>query len=539
MKKINIIFSLLLMFIGIGCSNDQGQDLLDNKEVGFTITIHAPQGDGTRASNTDGVTPPTSKEDKLADGWAFNHLTLFSVSKKSNIVIAYRDVNFEQAKESHTFDFNKNTEGNIVAPEEGAYDLYIVANYDGNTELKNAIDKVLTALGKDGTKPTQGLSTTSTQWSDFMSQNINPIRGNLASNGKTAMPLSLKEEVLLKPGLNDFKDLHLIRAYSRIIVEMRNESQGFDMQINNFAFNTNFTAKSIPVFANGSLNEADAKPNVKSTNAITPFKPTNGGTIPHLAPNEICTLFDGYILESKASQNGYKFLLEVAVRDNQTIEYYRQGQSQASMNKNQQYMIRNKDGLYLALTDRGSGQSRVAAGRPAPNFEDIKQCQDYLWYHDGNSIISVKLEKDYEKEENPYKFMDGKSENEEITFQNSQRALTTQNNNIYWWKWESGNWSYFYIDNDFIWKKTRNGEPGNFRFDFLPVTKDTKNVNKITHSSIIPFKYLVDAIPVTVSEITRNSFFHVLFNVRYNNRFGTFEFSVMKWKDVNGDIEFN
>ena len=538
MRRINIIFTLLITLFFVGCSNEANEDILDGKgNVDLTLTIAAPQANHTRAIPTDGVTPPSANDEQLADGWAFNHLTLFVVNQKDKKVVAYRDVDYGTfVKPSETFNFAEANEGNLVPPSEGVYELYIVANYQNSAALNTATNNLLKALGKGGTKPSNGLATNNRNWTSFVGQTLALGSDNLAD--KSLMPLSLKTEILLKPGKNVFDNIQLIRAHSRIIVEVRNESQTKDLQIQNFEFTTNFTSNSIPIFMNGTLPKASAIPNAKSNRALTPFKATNGSSIKHVAPNSIYTAFDGYVLENTASQNGYKFKINVAMEAPTLIKYYEEGAPETSMRDGQTYYIKicEKDGTlknYMQVNNKN-----IAVGvKKAPNLENIEDCRKYIFRREGTTIVSVHseaLKKD--------KFMNGGKSNDEVNFVSTGRALTVQDENIYWAGKSGKTNGFYYIDRDMIWKFTNGGAPGYTRFKFIPVNEATKpgpGTKLLTHTATIPFKYLEDNNPKEVTEINRNGFYHIFINVRHNDQSGAFEFNVAKWNDVIGEIEFN
>ena len=540
MRRINIICSILLTVLFFGCSKESAEEGLGNKEnVDLTITIAAPTAHETRAITTDGVTLPTAVADQLSDGWAFNHTTLFVI--QNNTIIGYRDVDYRtSAKTAETFNLSDtNDKGNIVQPSEGACELYIVANYQNNQSLTNAVNAVLTALGKGGNKPATGLSVNNAQWTNFLNQKITTGTGNLAD--KSLMPLSLKSTILLKPGKNVFNNIHLLRTYSRIIVEVRNECQFNDLKINQFDFNTNFTTNQIPLFKNGTLKTANLKPDVTSAAAITPFKPTDGTTVMHMKPNETHTVFDGYVLENASYDTDYLFKIGVsALFKNVAPNSYIEGAPERSMRNGVEYFIRTttQDDLktgYVYAEEAVPQRNNKAVEGDSPILTNPEACQKYLWKREGAGLVSVLLESLNKK-----KFVDGKT-NGDVKFIGEERLLNIENGNIYWVENVGTNWNpkynYNYITTGMQWAVKKDVAPNKDRFEFIPVTKAKSEVQH--NNVIVPFEYLQNNKPVPVSEINRNNFFHVLFIVRYNEKSGVFEFEVVKWNDVIGDIEFN
>lgn len=522
-----------------GCSREEiGGVTSDSKPAELTLAVYAPDAPKSRSTyiDCDGITSPDNDRDKLIDGWVFDCLTLFFVNKSTipAQVEVYRNEEYTAPVTAETFNFNEDSgdAGDIVKLSSGTpYDLYVIANYKEDTELKGKIEAVLTTLQTGGTGGVPApLSASSAEWNDFVALLVSTGASNLCK--AATMPLSFKKEgITFTQEVNNLP-VHLLRTRSRIRVKVRNESQEHLLRIASFGFNTNFTKTSVSLFPGVSLEEADAKPAAGSTDAIFPFKATDGTTDnPDIPVNEIKTIFDGYILESRMPSDGYKFELQVSAMTGEprTITVYEEGTAQSSITANDGkiYLIKIKGSVpeqYLMVANKDAAD--VSKG-DKPNLKDEDAVSKYLWKYDGG--VYSEYAKKYIQQ----------ATSGNIGLGATTAQLTCNGSNIYYntgfFFWQT----YYYIDKNLQWKNNGNSVPATEIFEFIPVTTRTEDVEGVSHTKTILFEKLVNNKSYKVKEIRRNDFFHVLFNVRYNNRTGKFEFAVAEWTDVGGDISFN
>jgi hypothetical protein len=522
MKGMALIYSLLLLLL-LGSCKQQEQPWENEEEAMVSFTLSSPVDADSRGSVSTYPKDPSqwNENEELADGRYFKDITVMIL--KDNVLQAYEDFNVTDKSAQVKIPFSETFNA-------GTYTLMAVANY---THL-NDFTTLLTEF-KNGTKG----------YSDLMSYKLSAGDDGLMGS-ETIQPLTLIKEINLHPGQNQISG-EMLRTYSRIRIEVRNQSDINDLVVNDISFSDNFAQKEAYIWpGQGYLPNSRVAIDVDSDDALTPF--TQSVTIPKMTASGGSTtvnsavVFDAYILESEETDANkkYSYTLDLSYGEKFATVTNTTFTNIADISKNygnysfliqnvrsNKYMYDNDGSLY-----QGSKPSDVSKGEGA----------NYLW----------KLE--YAGTANNYKIRNvgtgryiGKpastqeavnlteSSDDYFTFNNYGSAASNTNSSGVQMQYKdlgdyeclndySGNFICGYSLDD-------GGNPFKFycvvesQYQNIPIF--LKTINKET------------ARPEDVRGIKRNDFINALVTVTYNETFGQFEFEVEDWNQAGGDITFN
>ena len=307
--------------------------------------------------------------EKVVDGRIMYRLTVFLIEKDTDYLVAYRDIYYStysgsdvtepsalqgpngwyngtsvdvnlssstQAQISFLYDnpLHKATNGSsFESLQRGTYKLLAVANYCsvnndrkfdglpsgvasykglGNGTFDTYVDGIISDF-KDNQN--SGTEKAFASYADY----YNLVNYVLTSSSKficpkMPQPLTLAKEIELSPGMNTVSG-ELLRTFSRIRLSVENMSN-VDLTVRSLSFSDNTTKDQTYLF---SLPESPDRiygigtagaPVATSSDAIVPF--TNETKINKFsAGDNIQTVFDAYILESRDLSNDYTYTLDL------------------------------------------------------------------------------------------------------------------------------------------------------------------------------------------------------------------------------------
>lgn len=519
------------------CGNEEEIMVPAAKDVTLCFTISTPAvSTGTRAasdvSNHPDAPENWSDEDRLIDGRYLKRLTLLLTS--GNTLVGLKDVSYANTsttEESATF--KGLTAGN-------SYRLIAIANYDALTDFPNITNLTV------GNNISQILTSLYNYKLDAGDDYVAP---------RQEQPLTLVQDFTMPAaGGTHTVSGELIRTYARLRIELENKSELNELTINDLLFNTIFAQKQAYLLTDPDNPDRNfsgittGMPTLNSTDALTVYT-----TKKKIAAKSSDVLFDGYILESRNDDTGYKYTLNVEYKGasytttTQTIKstgtcYTETSQLRDYYDTNTMFLIKNtRRDNYIMVNESGKVyQQGVDLNTNLLNDQHL------LWklerYSDSN--------KDYY-----YLYNVGK----QVYIGDppgTQNAFPTTGKNTYFRFTDYSNSTYGGIQMDAYGAggyNYMNDYSGNFicsysapdagnGFHFYPVEEKTETENHYASYSTPITLRTIDAVSGVASkatQISRNDFINVLVNVAYNENTGTMEFYVKDWTKVNSDITFD
>lgn len=555
--------------------------------------------------------------DKVVDGRMMYRLTVFLIEKDTDYLVAYRDIYFgstdlkaydsaegpngwydgtsvdvnlsssTQAQISFLYDFPLHTAtdgSSFERLQRGTYKLLAVANYSsvngtrfngqpsgvasykglGNGTFDTYVDGVISEFKTAQNSGTKKKFANYTHYSllvDYV------LKSSSSSFICPAMPqpLTLAKEIELSPGMNTVSG-ELLRTFSRIRLSVENMSN-VDLTLHSLSFSSNTTKDQTYLF---SLPESPDRiygigtagvPVATSSDAIVPF--INDTKINKFSSGDnIQTVFDAYILESRDLSNDYTYTFDLEYVGEESIPQYEKtstvkstvggltdGGNYLFQNQNKQKRFLIAGTTYLQTIDvewadlpTVLDESMVMKLISVDSDKDGKQdtetidSKDYPKYiiqtqYGGTTYYLGTPERDTNIKMIPnqasatvFTVRDDRDEN--LTFWSNKTNSNSSRDyiNVYGGQQDLvGGWD----DND-----------GGSQFKLYAVNqvmKYPKYSDPIVLSTIDP----VTSVVSPVNTIKRNDFINVLISVSYNKDLGDFEFEVKDWEEVSGNIEFN
>ena len=556
--------------------------------------------------------------EKVVDGRMMYRLTVFLIEKDTDYLVAYRDIyvgssdlktsgsdegpngwyngtsvnvnlsSSSQAQISFLYDnpLHTATDGSSFERlQRGEYKLLAVANYCsvnndrkfegqpsgvasykglGNGTFDTYVDGIISEF-----KTAQN-SGTKKKFADYnhYSSLVNYVLTSSSSFICPAMPqpLTLAKEIELSPGMNNVSG-ELLRTFSRIRLTVENMSN-VELTLHSLSFSSNTTKDQTYLF---SLPDSPDRiygigtagaPVATSSDAIVPF--TNETKINKFsAGDNIQTVFDAYILESRDLSNDYTYTLDLEYVGEAAVPQYEKTSEDAivtvaeltnggnylfqNQNKQKRFLIASSD--YLQTSDV------ELAELPTPIDEAmVMKLISVDSNVDGKQDTETIDSKDYPKYiiqtqyvgTTYYLGTPGRRTNiPMISNQSSATVFTVRDDrddNLTFWsntKNENGVRDYINVyggQQDQV--RGWNDNDGGSQFKLYAVNqlmKAPKYSDPIVLSTIDP----VTSVVSPVNTIKRNDFINVLISVSYNKDLGDFEFEVKDWEEVSGSIEFN
>lgn len=526
--------------------------------------------------------------DKVVDGRMMYRLTVFLIEKDTDYLVAYRDIyvgssdlktsdsaegpngwydgtsvdvdlsSSTQAQISFLYDHPLHTatdgKNSFERLQRGEYKLLAVANYsaydtypglgggDFNTYVNGIIDEFKSCQNS-------GTEKAFASYADY----YNLVNYVLTSSSKficpkMPQPLTLAKEIELSPGMNTVSG-ELLRTFSRIRLSVENMSN-VDLTLHSLSFSSNTTKDQTYLFSLPenpdrvyTIGTAGA-PVVSSADAIVPF--INDTKINKFsAGDNIQTVFDAYILESRDLSNNYTYTLDLEYVGEAPAEYFSSVNTTPISDKSGL-----SDGSYYVIMNQANARWILTAGTDYVGLLDTEIADltlpirnEYIWQlksqgsADSYYVKTVGATTYYigEPQANANGLPLTPTASHYFVMENSAQSHIGM-------KVNSSSSGHSYINVNYPGSKvggwtTLNGDLGS-QFDFYEVSKTLaypKYTTPIKLTTIDP----VTSVVSPVHTIYRNDFINVFVSVSYNKDFGSFEFEVKPWNEVSGDIEFN
>lgn len=582
--------ALLLLLAALpwlsSCSSDQPlQQQEEEQWANLSVSLSVPH----ISIHTRGIADdddPSGWDDwqKAVDGQMLYHVTLFLMDKDGTLV-GYRNL---VAGSSDIIKDPKADEGensisttaavasfNYLHPLHGAadssverlkgerYTLVAVANhsattlssksYSGLTELQSKISTIITAF--NAATASGGIANFTSTYSDF-------IQYKIAAGGdyicpQQPQPLVLVKHIDLHPGNNEVTG-ELLRTYSRIRIEVQNNSDSQDLTVQELSFCDYFAQQEAYLFYNPDNLDSRftgmsvGSPTVTSTEAIKPFVANqtiakrNGS-----GANQSAVIFDSYMLESKSSTNQtYTYRLKVAYVGAPSKEGY-------------ELVTTTPITTLAGLTDSWNSGIKLYALR------NWNQQQRFL-YNGGTTVESADVELEAIKEATtnndlkyvwelePYNASQLKFYIKSASTGNNYISNPLRDENIALVATKSAYFTYIAAKDDLtgICMKSSEGSDyinvyggqqdqvrgwndndGGSAFYLYPIEK---KVIEPKFDADIELKTIdaQTAVVTPVTQINRNDFINVLVTVAYNEYSGKFKFEVNPWTTKNEEITY-
>lgn len=541
--------------------------------------------------------------EKVLDGRMLYRLTVFLIEKDSENLVAYRDIYYStysgsdvtsptaeegpngwyngstvdvsmasstQAQLSFLYDhpLHKATDGSSFEQlQRGTYRLLAVANYSsvngtkfngqpasvapytglGNGSFDASVDGVIAEFKSYQESKSPKKFSDYTNFSAFIDYTLTSSSTTFICR-PMPQPLTLAKEIELNPGMNSVSG-ELLRSFSRIRLSVENMAN-VDLTLHSLAFSDNTTKDKTYLFDLPDYPDriysvgTKGKPSVSSSDAIVSFG--DNTVLSKLSSgNNIKTVFDAYILESRDLVNDYTYTLNLEYVGEAPAEYF------SSVNTTP---ISNKSGLradsYYVIMNQANAKWILTAGTDYVGLLDTEIADltlpihnEYIWQlqsqgsADSYYVKTVGATTYYigEPQSNANGLPLTPTASRYFVMENSAQSHIGM-------KVNSSSSGHSYINVNYPGSKvggwtTLNGDLGS-QFDFYEVSKTLaypKYSTPIKLTTIDP----VTSVVSPVNTIKRNDFINVLISVSYNKEFGDFEFEVKPWEEVSGSIEFN
>lgn len=539
MKGLTLIYSLLLLLL-LGSCKQQDQPWENEEDMAkVSLVLSLPEEKATRGNVSAYPKDPSrwTEAEKLADGRYFENITVMIL--KDNVLQASEDLNVEDksAQVEISFDATFNA---------GTYTLMAVANY------KHLIDfKPLLEGFKNGTKG----------YSELMAYRLQAGNDGLMDS-KTVQPLTLIKEINLHPGQNQISG-EMLRTYSRIRIEVRNQSDIYDLLVNGISFSDNFAQNEAYIWpGQGYLSDSRVAIDVYSNDALTPF--TQSVTIPKMTASGGSTtvnsavVFDAYILESEETDADKKYTYTL------DLSY---GEGQGGDTDGGQEVITDQEMTLTNITDindnysdycffirNGSSEKYMYDNEGFLNQGEYTLSAEYLWELEYTGIqdcyriknvgteryignptgltdsavpLSNSFTDDYFRFYNYYSYM-SLNKGVQMRYKDSSgmTCLSDNGSDLFTANKLDYSSSAYFTFHCVEYSNSNSGSDTNTDINKIQ-SIDLRTINKET------------ARPEDVRGIKRNDFINALVTVTYNETFGQFEFEVEDWNQAGGDITFN
>lgn len=541
--------------------------------------------------------------EKVLDGRMLYRLTVFLIEKDSENLVAYRDIYYStyygsdvtsptaeegpngwyngstvdvsmasstQAQLSFLYDhpLHKATDGSSFEQlQRGTYRLLAVANYSGvkgtkfngqpasvasytglgNGSFDASVDGVIAEFKSCQESKSPKKFSDYTNFSAFIDYTLTSSSTTFICR-PMPQPLTLAKEIELNPGMNSVSG-ELLRSFSRIRLTVENMAN-VDLTLHSLAFSNNTTKDKTYLFDLPDYPDriysvgTKGKPSVSSSDAIVSFG-DNTVLSKLSSENNIKTVFDAYILESRDLVNDYTYTLNLEYVGEAPAEYFSSVNTTPISDKSGL-----SDGSYYVIMNQASAKWILTAGTDYVGLLDTEIADltlpihnEYIWQlqsqgsADSYYVKTVGATTYYigEPKANANGLPLTPTTSRYFVMENSAQSHIGM-------KVNSSSSGHSYINVNYPGSKvggwtTLNGDLGS-QFDFYEVSKTLaypKYTTPIKLTTIDP----VTSVVSPVHTIYRNDFINVFVSVSYNKDFGSFEFEVKPWNEVSGDIEFN
>lgn len=595
-KTLNYLLPLLLsLFLLVSCEEKEESVIAPtNEPVNLTVSLKVPKIELTRGVSDD----PRNEEQSwteaqlLTDGRELYHVTLFLVEETTGKLVGLRDIEYgsshisdgveeadnkdndEDSYGANGFSTNgavdihaqKGTEvtfnflydyprhGQCEKLRRGDFKLLVVANHtgrgdydgltdNGGTQLETLVNEIKSDFDiVNG----NGVEDFFSKYSEFFDFKIHAGTGGLCSK-TSPQPLTLVQEIALNPGDN-YVEAELKRTYSRIRLEVMNNSSSVPLKINSLNFSDNFAQQETYLFDDP--DQPDRKYtgftkmalDVDNTESLTAFSQIS------IPKSSDAIVFDAYILESRDDANdGYYYTLNVEYegktysqparisRETATQTIIEAGAADNISEVTTYFVISNISSGKNLYNNNGNlyqGNTTLTSLRESTDDSYLwillnnkdggyyivnKNTGNYIGYPNGGTTPMVSIHDAYHNI-----IPDG---NQFVV----QPVRESNNNSTYWNNWggAGGNiGGYGSVDDNskFLFYSAFPGGESEARYN-TPILLEIIN----------PTTAQVE----TVESIKRNDFIDILVTVSYDEMNGNFKFVVVPWTNKNAEIEFN
>ncbi|MBR2456744.1 MAG: hypothetical protein IKB31_06245 [Bacteroidaceae bacterium] len=591
----HLLLLLLIAIMAWACNNDKEDTALAEEEpVNLTISMKVPRIELSRGVSDDprNENNTWNEWEELVDGRKLYHVTLFLIEKTTQRLVGIRDIEYGSehitdatseygangfstggivdtnattgTEVTFTFKYDHPRHGACEKLRRGEFLMLAVANHthcertiegkkyeyeglsNGTDKLENLIESIKSTFDIQAGKGIDNFIQSNANYQSFFDFPIIANNDYLCDKN-VPQPLSMVQNISLSPGDN-YVSGELKRTYSRIRIEVMNNSSSCDLSINSLTFSDNFAQKQTYLFDNPDnpdriYTNFKGKPVVTSTYAITNCTATTSNPIA-LGERSQKVIFDGYILGSK-DDNGYRYTLDVEYKD-KTYEL------PASINEQASNLAEIKANVTTSIT----GETRYFVIKNTSSGKHLYDNGNFLYQ--GNDIINKNTDNYnyymwalierpsggyylYNKETEHYVGTPNSNTNGQTRMVTDPEAYyNIVEYNVDYLIQANGNASLCL--NNWGGAGTHlggysqdNGGKHQFYLAIPGGVKDARYNSPILLETIDPTTAQVNQ----VKSIKRNDFINVLITVSFDEMNGDFRFEVVPWTEKSGNIEFN
>lgn len=581
------ILKYLFLFIPLSlltwsCHNDKENDTCLDELVNLTVSLKLPHIELKRSVSDDprNESGTWSELEELVDGRKLYHVTLFLIESTSKRLVGIRDIKYgsdhitdaaspygangfstngivdlsakTSAEATFTFKYDHPRHGECEKLRRGEFLMLAVANYtaygeynglkNGSTALESLINSIKETFDTKNGKGIDDFVQTNSQFQSFFDF---PVTANddYLCDKFAPQPLSMVQTISLNPGENQVS-VELKRIYSRIRIELINNSSSCDLTINSLDFDDNFVQKQTYLFENPNApdriytNFEKGKPVVSSASAIASCSATTDNPVT-IEKRNGKVIFDAYVLGSK-KEDGYHYTLDVEYKGKtyelpasvkkspSDLEEIENNAAENIKNVKNYFLIQNtSSGKYLFDNDNWLYQG------------NDKDDSSYMWallkgpagrYYFCNKKTGHYIGVPNEPTDGQTKMITAPDgcyyrillDDDDFLIQANDEAELCLNNyggkgtHLGGWKKDDGGKHQFYLA--------------------IPAGTRAAHYNTpILLETIDPITAQVNQ----MKNIKRNDFINVLVTVAFDEMNGDFGFMVTPWSEKNGEIEFN
>lgn len=577
-----LFFLIPVSLLTWSCHNDKENDTCLDEPVNLTVSLKLPHIELKRSVSDDprNESGTWSELEELVDGRKLYHVTLFLIESTTKRLVGIRDIKYgsdhitdatspygangfstngivdlsakTSAEATFTFKYDHPRHGDCEKLRRGEFLMLAVANYtaykeydgfkNGSTTLESLINSIKETFDTKNGKGIDDFVQTNSQFQSFFDF---PVTANddYLCDKFVPQPLSMVQTICLNPGENQVS-VELKRIYSRIRIELINNSSSCDLTVNSLDFDDNFVQKQTYLFDNPNApdriytNFEKGKPVVSSASAITGCSARTDNPIT-IEKRNGKVIFDAYVLGSK-KEDGYHYTLDVEYKGKtyelpasvnkspSDLEEIENNATENITNETNYFLIQNTSSrkylfdydnwLYQGNDKDDSSYMWALLKRPAGGYYFCnKKTGHYIGVPntDGQTPM-VTAKDDYSGYYRilPYgdDFLIQANDNAGLCLNNWQGKGT----HLGGWEEDGGGKHQFYLA--------------------IPAGTRAAHYNTpILLETIDPITAQVNQ----MKNIKRNDFINVLVTVAFDEMNGDFGFMVTPWSEKNGEIEFN
>lgn len=594
-KTLKHLFLLLLIAImAWACNNDKEDTALTEEEpVNLTISMKVPHIELSRGVSDDprDENNTWNEWEELVDGRKLYHVTLFLIEKTTQRLVGIRDIEYGSehitdatsefgangfstggivdtnattgTEVTFTFKYDHPRHGACEKLRRGEFLMLAVANHthcertidgkeyiynglnNGTNTLEELIESIKTTFDIQAGKGIDNFIQSNATYKSFFDFPVIASNGYLCDKN-APQALSLVKNIALTPG-NNYVSAELKRTYSRIRIEVMNNSSSCPLKVHSLKFSDSFAQSRTYLFDspdNPNRSFEDFK-DQKGTLAINDEKAITSFTASEINTHSSQVVYDAYILESRNDE--YTYTLDV--------EY--EGTSGES-SKEISSTPATKAEIEASCTD-GIGNNTT--------YFMIKNTNSGEYLFDNNGWLCQGTGKDdtylwallkYNNSTTQY-YLYNKGTNHYVGYPNTPTDAQTQMVDIHTAYYELKNHvkggflleahtSTYYYTHLYNTGNTEKHMGGWWDSD----ANDNNNEHlfyKVTSTSTQSYRYNTPILLKTIDPITsqvtpvkniqRNDFINVLVTVSFDEKNGDFNFVVKPWNEKDAEIEFN